>query len=221
MICADLFSNIPEGLRTTDSGLFALGIMDEHKVYHLPVIDNMGKYLGLISEDDILDMERPEDAIADDSCYVNDSAVLAGMHVYHAIQMMHERKISVLPVVDERNNYLGLITRDAAMAAIYKLLYLDHPAGLVILEVNKNEYSMLELAKIVESDNARILSCYVFSDPESARAEITLRINREDLSSIMAAFERFNYTVLASYAEDRAKNDTKDRFDLFMKYLNM
>jgi hypothetical protein len=78
-----------------------------------------------------------------------------------------------------------------------------------------------EIARIVESNDAKILSSYISSHIDSTKLEVTIKINRTDLSAIIQTFNRYNYTIKASFHQSEYVDDLKDRFDSFMSFLNI
>ncbi len=86
--------------------------------------------------------------------------------------------------------------------------------------VNKNN-SLAHMAQIVESDNAQILSSYVRTFPDSTRMEVTLKVNKVDISAIIATFARYEYDVKATFNHIDDNQGSKDRYDSLMNYLNL
>jgi hypothetical protein len=91
----------------------------------------------------------------------------------------------------------------------------------LVLELNIHDYSLSEIARIVESNDAKILSLYISSHIDSNKLELTVKINRTDLSPIIQTFNRYNYTIKASFHQSEYVDDLKDRFDSFMSFLNI
>jgi len=220
MLCEDLMNNEIGPLKLTDSGLYALGIMDEFKVRHLPVVDK-GKYVGLIAEDDILDLHIPENPLNSNKLNLQNPLVLPLQHAYSAVGLMDELAITLLPVVEQDNTYRGYIGLPELVHGLSDILTFHEPGGLLILEMPKRDYSLSEIAHIVEGNDAKIVSSYVHTHEESTRIEVTLKINLHDLSPIISAFERHQYIIKASYHQSSESDDIRDRFDNFMRYLNM
>jgi len=87
--------------------------------------------------------------------------------------------------------------------------------------LNLHDYSLSEISRIVESNDAKILSLYISSHTDSTKLEVTIKINRTDLSAIIQTFNRYNYTIKASFHQSEYVDDLKDRFDSFMSFLNI
>ena len=95
------------------------------------------------------------------------------------------------------------------------------PGGIIVLEVDNRNNSLAHIAQIVESDNAQILSSYVRGFPDSTKLEITIKLNRTDISSIMASFLRYDYHIKATFNDSRSDNGTTDRYNQLMNYLDI
>ena len=102
-----------------------------------------------------------------------------------------------------------------------KITNANEPGGILILGLNVRDYSMTQVAQIIEGDNAKILSSYTSSQEDSLKIELIIKINRTDLSSIVAAFDRYDYDVKATFHQSIHDDDMERRYDQFIKYLNM
>ena len=63
--------------------------------------------------------------------------------------------------------------------------------------MNNNDYSMTEIANIIESNDTKILSSYVISKKDSTEMELTIKLNKTDISSVIRDLERYEYNVKA------------------------
>jgi predicted transcriptional regulator len=220
MIAKQLITHLIPPLKTSDTGERAINWMQEFNVNHLPIVNNE-QFLGLISEDDILDMNDLFAPIGNHTLSLFRPFVKEYVHIYEVIKICCELNLTIIPVVDEKENYVGVITLQALVQYFGTLSAIRENGGIIVLEMNKNDYSLSEIARIVESNNALILSNYVSSRPDSTRILVTLKLNIPDLKHVVATFERFNYTVLASYQETEYFDQLKERYDSLMNYLNI
>ena len=125
-------------------------------------------------------------------------------------------------MVNDRNHYLGVITLPTLAGYFARITSVDNPGGVIVLEVNEKDYSLSEIARIVESNDAKVLSLYLHSIPDSTKLAITLKLNRIDLGPVLQTFTRYNYIVMASFSDqDLYSEGLKDRFDSLMNYLNI
>ena len=220
MIAKELISDKIPPIMTSESGLEALAIMDEYRESHLPIVNNE-EFLGMISEEDIFDLNHFEESVGNHQLSLKRPFVTDNQHVYDVIKLVAELKLSLVPVVDSNNKYLGIITRQALVDSFAEFSAVENPGGILVLDLNEKDYSLSEIAQIVESNDARILSIYIRSYKDSMRLEITLKINKMDISSIISTFNRYDYTIKASFSASEYDDYLRDRFDSLMAYLNI
>ncbi|MBX7093562.1 MAG: CBS domain-containing protein [Flavobacteriales bacterium] len=223
MLTQDLISeNIPP-IKLSDTGTKALKWMDEFKVAHLPVVDN-GQYFGLVADADIFDLNSPEKTIGEqlEDLELDDIHVTEGQHIYDAIKIMNENRLSIVPVLNKDKHYLGVISMSNLMEKIGSVSSITEPGSVLILEVNYQDYSLSQIAQIVEGNNARILSVFLNNNPENGTIDVTLKINKTDVSGILQTFQRYNYFIKSAFQVDSDYfDDLKTRYDALMNYLKM
>ena len=218
MRAIDLITEEIPPLIHSDTGEKAINWMDEFKVSHLPVLKN-GNFVGLVSESDILDrldVDKSLDSLFD---HLPRPFVYEKAHLYEVLAKMAEFKLSVLPVLDEQENYSGCTSIYEVMTFIANTGSIRESGGIIVLEVNSVDYSMAQIAQIVESNNARILSAYILSTHESTKLDVTLKINQMDLTPIVRTFERYDYVVKTSYQKGYGDDDMQTRYDSLMNFL--
>lgn len=219
MIAETLMSDSIIPLRTSDTGDEALAIMNEFYVRHLPIVNNE-QLLGLLSEDDILNNDV-EEAVGSYSLSLPHACVRQGDHLYEVIRLMAEYHLTVIPVIDEQHNYHGLITLENLLRSFAEAGSFREAGSIIVLEMTKPDYAMSEIARIVESEGAVILSSFITTTIDSTRIDVTIKINRQNILSILATFERYDYQIKASYNESEYIDTLKERFDSLMSYLRV
>jgi acetoin utilization protein AcuB len=221
MLAKDLISEIIPSLKTSDTGQTALNWMEIFRISHLPIINNQD-FLGLISDADIYDMNQPEEPIGNHKLTLFKPFVFAEQHLFEVIGLASKLKLTVIPVLDENNHYKGVITSSDLIRHIAGISSMDQPGGIIVLELLERDYSLSQIAQIIEGNNVKVLSMYITSPPESTRIEVTMKVNTNDLSSVIRTFERYNYEVKTWItSDDTMDRFYSDRFDMFMKYLNI
>lgn len=220
MIAKEIISDIIPPLKTSDSASKALKFMNEFHVGHLPIVNN-AQFLGLISEEDILDLSKPDEPIGNHALSLSKVTVNENQHIYEVIKIASGLKLTLVPVVDDHKTYVGCITLKCLVDSLAKINAIKDPGGVIMLEINSNDYSLAEIARLVESNDASILSAYLNSPVNSSKMSVTLKINKTDLKHIIATFERFEYNVTAYYQESDYNDYLKDRLDSFINYLNI
>ncbi len=219
MIAKTLVSNEIIPLRTSDSGNEALSIMNEFGVRHLPIVNDK-QLLGLISEDDILNFDV-EEAVGSYRLSTFRPYVKESDHLYEVIKVLSQQKLTLMPVINVDEEYVGLISQEDLIHYFARIGSFTESGSIVVLAVNRRDYSLVEIARIVESEGAVILSSFVTSNLDSMSIDVTLKINRPDLGSIIATFDRFEYTIKATFSEEQYNDRIKERYDMLMTYLNV
>jgi CBS domain-containing protein len=207
-------------LKTSDSGAYALNWMEENKISHLPIVNNV-EFLGLISDEDIFSLNNFEEALGNHKLSLPSLFVYEDQHLFEIIKIISEHKLTLVPVLDRKNRYLGSITTQTLTQSMSEIASVDMPGGVIVLELSNNDYSLSQIAQIVESNDSKILSLCVTSKTESTQIEVALKVNTMEIGAILQTFDRYNYYVKASYTENEDVDDLKDRFDSFMNYLNV
>lgn len=207
-------------LTHTDSGVKALNWMEEFKVSHLPVLKS-GNFVGVISETDILDQTDLDKSLDELFQHLPRPYAFAGDHFYQVLARIAEHKLSLIPVLDDKEQYLGCTSVHHLLTLIANTGSIKENGGIIVLEMAQTDYSMAQIAQIVESNDAKILSSYIMSSPDSTTIEVTLKINTVELDRIIRTFERYDYLIKASFQKSSYQEDLKFRYDALMNYLNL
>lgn len=220
MLAIELIADAIPPVHTSDSIQKASDRMVEFRIRHLPIV-NEDQFLGLLSENDFAgesDLQTPVGALA--LSLVN-PYVLEDQHIYDVIRLFYESKLTVVPVLDAAKNYSGLITINSLTQYFAALTSVEQPGGIIVLEIGNKNNSLAHMAQIVESDNAQILSSYVRTFPDSTRMEVTLKVNKQDISTIVATFLRYEYDIKATFNHTDDNDNSRDRYNSLMNYLNL
>jgi len=220
MLAIELITDAVPPVHTSDSIRRVVERMIEFRVRHLPIV-NEEQFLGLIAESDMVaesDFQTPIGTLA--LSLVN-PYVLEDQHIYDVIRLFNEQQLTVVPVLDAKKNYLGLISINAITKYFAGLASVEQPGGIIVLEINDKNNSLAHMSQIVESDNAQILSSYVRTFPDSTRMEVTLKVNKQDISAIIATFLRYEYDIKATFNHTGEHDNSRDRYDSLMNYLNL
>ncbi|HOU98111.1 MAG TPA: CBS domain-containing protein [Bacteroidales bacterium] len=221
MIAKDLISEIVPALKTSDTGTQALQWMEIARVSHLPIINDK-ELLGLISDNDIFDLNSPEEPIGNHPLSLTTPYVFSGQHIFEVAERVSRFKLTVIPVLNDKKEYLGVITLHDLVVGLAKVTNIEKTGAIIVLEMNIRDYSLVELSQIVESEEAKIISLYVSYFENSTQIEVTLKINQDDISRIIASLNRHNYTIKNTFMDNSDLNQFfQDRLDSFMRFLNI
>lgn len=220
MVARELLSYHIPSISCGDNGEKALSIMDENRVSHVAVVDS-DEYHGLISDNDIYDLEDSFAPLNKVKPNLIRPFVYSYSHLYEIIAIADEFNLTAVPVLDDEDQYVGVVGLQELTKAFAQLTNAKEPGGVLILGLNVRDYSMSQVAQIVESDNAKILSSYISTQADSLKMDLVLKINKSDLSSIIASFDRYDYDIKASFHESIHDEDLEKRYRQFMKYINI
>lgn len=195
----------------------ALDLMDQYRISHLPVVEH-GKLLGLISEDALMDLESLQGDSA--GLPLLRTQVMQDAHILDVLKVAGEHRLSIVPVVDAENNYLGSIRLEDLLEKTSEMQGANQRGGIVVLEMWDKDYSMQQISRIIEENNAKILSTTV-SPGEGGKIEVNIKINQPDMNAILSSFERFGYFIKASFQELAYTEDLRKRYDELMRILNI
>ena len=219
MQASQLISSSLVTLHPDDDGERALSLMDELRVNHLAVVRN-SFYLGILSEKEILSWNKTVEFIDEHLAELNAPSVVGSQHLFDILQTVELNNLSIIPVLDEEKHYLGAITNRKLLYTVAKSTGVQSIGGMIVLQMKENDYSMSEIARIIESNNTKILSSYITSTPEAQIIELTLKLNKVDITDIVQDLERFDYTITASYNRETHEDDFIDRYESLMRFLN-
>jgi acetoin utilization protein AcuB len=219
MLCIELISNEIAPLKLTDTGLRALSLMEEFKVNQLPVIDG-DKYVGLFSEDDIFNFNSPDETIAEYQIEYNTLKLFPHNHVFDALRLSVETNLSIIPIVDEEGNYIGCVSLKSLINNLSQIASVQDFGAILILEMQKRDYNLSQLAQIFESENIKILSLFIKSHPDSTTIDVIIKLNSAEINSSLRTLERYNYMVKHKFNTSDKEDNLRDRYDLLMSYLD-
>ena len=216
----DLITHEIPPLRPSDPIGRALEWMEEFKVAHLPVVDGR-RFLGIVKDTHLVDKDNLDLEVGELVAELDKTVAGATQHVFEVVALFGERHLSIVPVVDEKYLFLGTITEHDALEYLAKMTNITEPGSTVILELNTVDYSLFEIARLVEGNDMKILSMTteVLDDPQ--RMQVILKIDKEDISPVLQTFERYDYAVRSSHEGTDHHENNKDRFDELMRYLDI
>lgn len=220
MLAKDILSKLVIPLKPKDPASLALQWMEDIGVAHLPLVDKES-FLGLIRSEDLYntnDVDKPVDPY---EVPLIRSYVYAQQHVYDVLRLAATEQLTIVPVLNEHNHYIGSVTLVELIRGMACFTSVEQPGGILVLEVSAAQYSLSEISRIIEANNAKVLSAFITSPPDSSKLEVTIKVSVMDLSSIMQTLNRYDYIVKASFAEESQYDSLlSERYESLLKYLN-
>jgi len=221
VIAEDLINHMIPPLKGTDDAHKAIVWMEEFRCNHMPVVQE-GKLLGFLSEEIILETNDIEKSVKDFNlvgqlCYVH-----LETHFYDILKVAADNKIQMVAVVNDDNQYVGVITVQDTLTSFAQTAAVQMPGGVLVLSMNQIDYSLSEISRLIEENRAKILSSIVKEDPlDPGKIRLTLKIDQKDLSRVVATLERFGYRVIGRYQENKPVAGEKERIDMLLRYLDI
>lgn len=220
MLTAQLVNpNIPQ-LQPNDAVAKAKQLINDYKLTHLPVVDNK-KFLGLLSEEDIMDISEDRTTVS----MICDELFMAflpeDVHFLNALHYCNQYETNIVPVINRDATFNGVITTQNLLKAIGDFAGANEIGGLIILEVQPVHFSISEISRIVESNNATILHLNTTIDAATGLMTVTLHLNKREIDAVVSTFERFEYRVIHHFGADRTENKTDLHYRNLMNYLDL
>lgn len=219
MLVKDFITKEFPVLKSFDTGEYALALMDDFKLKHLPLL-NENMYRCLVSEKDLLAMPNPAATIGDP--VLLSPSVQENTHIHEAMALITRYQLSLLPVVNTEGEYLGAITRDKLIDILSELCSAEAAGSVFVLELMPQDYSLTDIARLIEANNAHVLNLLSYTDKDTGRLHLIIKIDLEDASPVIRSFERFNYTVLYYFMEKGMVDDLlQQRMEELVHYMNI
>lgn len=221
MLAAELIDPMLPALKPTDTVGQALEWMQEHRIGQL-VLTDLGEYRGLISEDLLLDVPDEDRPLRDVMQLHEQVFALEGQHLFELLRLITDNQLDVLAVVGEGNEFLGTISATELLRQFSQDLGTQEVGAIVVLTLDERDYSMAEISRLVESNNVKIISSYFSSSAigSPARSQLTLKLNRQEVVSVISTLERFGYQIDGVFASAPIENIDQERLDSLLRYLN-
>ncbi|MGN6492484.1 MAG: CBS domain-containing protein [Agriterribacter sp.] len=219
MFAGQLISRSIPFLHMDDSAGKALQEMNDFHVSHLPVVAE-DKYLGIVSEDILLDNDEQRSIESLQHQFMRPFVRHADSFLL-AVKVAKEMHLSVVPVISEEYELLGVISEEDLFKQLSLFVGIEEQGGIVVLEMEKNAFSAGELNRLIESNDAYITQLNSYLDPSTQLLSITLRINKSEISDIVATLQRHEYTIRYYYGEELYQNELQNNLVHLMNYLNI
>ncbi len=220
MLNIQLISSSLPVLSFSDTIYHAQQLMADYQLLHLPVT-YMDKYMGLISEEDALN--APDDSLLLEQLepQLLRLSVKANSHFLEAVQLCNSYGLSVIPVVEKEMEWAGAISAPDLLKYLGRMTGTDEPGGIIVLELAKANFSFSEICKLVETNDAQITQLNTFFDNQVQQLYVTIKLNRFEVSDVVATFQRYDYNVKYYFGEELYENELRINYDHLMNYLNM
>jgi len=217
----EFINNLIPPLKLTDKTGMALTWMEEIRTDVLPVTDE-GAFLGLIKEEMIFEANDPETLIGEIVPSNPECWIFSDKHIYDVLRVSSEQSSNIVAILDRNSTYLGVVTMEDSIAAFADSLSIQSQGSVLILSMNMTNYSLAEISRLIESENTKVLSSFITTDPlDETKIKVTLKLDQTELRHIKATLERFGYKVLDHYQEETGVSSEEDRIGNLLRFLDI
>ncbi|HNT83303.1 MAG TPA: CBS domain-containing protein [Bacteroidia bacterium] len=221
MITKDYIKDFIPPLKVTDTAVRALQWMQSFNLNHLPVVDGM-KFVGIIIESELMQCPDKSFTLAQLSLPYRKEFILDTQYIYDALEFVTLKGLDIVPVINKDGQYRGLLTLIDIIDCFAQTSSVKTPGGIIIMRIPIKNYSLQDVARIIESNGANILSTSLNqTDDDPLNYELTVKTDKLDLTRVLAGLYRFDYNVIASYQSSELSSDLQDRYKAFMTYMNV
>jgi CBS domain-containing protein len=219
MLAAQLINTSFPSVHLLDKASFALQLMEDYDVQHLCVVTDE-KFVGIVDKNTLLDThETAVIATMQDEFMV--ASVHADEHFLVGAKLLSLHELTMLPVVSTSADLLGVIAAKQMLAALTSHVGADRKGAVIVLEMEQRQYSFGEIARLVETNDAFVTQLSTTTDAQTGMLLVTLQINRIEVSTIVATFQRYDYSVKYYFGEENYQNELKENYNHLLSYLNM
>lgn len=219
MLANQLISNHYPAVEPEDPIFRVLQLMEDFDIHHIAVTDHK-KYLGLLSKDDLLDA-NDDTPVKDLMSRMLQKSVKPGEHFLSALKLASQHNLSLVPVVDNEQEWIGAIPYSELLKASAQFTGAEEPGAMIVLEMERKSYSFGEISRLVETNDAYINQMNTSFEAETGLLVVTIKINKMEISDIISTFQRYEYTIRYFIGEEHYENELRYNYDHLMSYLKV
>ncbi len=221
MLTTELINNNIPRLKLEDSNVKALQLINDYRVTHLPVVSPDGKFLGLISEEDLLDTEEDKGTLQFMQEFFMMAFVKENEHFLNAVNCSNKYDTSVVPVINDEKELTGSITVADLLKALGDFSGANEIGGIIVMEMERSQFAISEISRLVESNDAHILHLNTTVQADTGLLTVTLHLNKKEIAAIVSTFERYEYDVIYYFGDEKFENEIHSNYRHLMNYLDI
>ncbi len=219
MLNKELISSSIPVLSPTDNVEQALQLMADYHISELPVVAD-DKFIGLLEENELLNTDSNQPIHQLHTAFLK-LAVQENRFFFDAVKLATEYNLSIVPVIEQNLTWVGAINTYDLLKTFAHIAGIKDPGGLLVLELEKQNFSFSEISKLVETNDAQITQMNTYFNNDNSAFIVTLKINKLEISDVIATFQRYDYVVKYYFGEEQFENELKSNYDHLMNYLNI
>lgn len=220
MLTKDLINTCIPQLQPFDTVAKGLQLMNDFRVTHLPVVDE-DILLGLVCEDDLLDIQDEKTLLGTLNNIFIQATTKSTDFFLAAVKSCMEYDCRLVAVLNEKGEYIGAINSWDLFKALGDFVGVERKGGIIVLSIERMNYSISEISRIVEGCDATILHLNTESHPDTDIMTVTINVNKDEIDKIILTFERYEYNVIYNYGQEVHTSEIESNYKHLMNYLNI
>jgi acetoin utilization protein AcuB len=177
--------------------------------------------MGIISEDSLLESQSDNDTMNSLQAFFSHASVQGIAHILGTIHVVAEFQLTLIPVLSEESDYLGSISALDLLRHADKIIGAGDPGAVIVLEMDRVNCAFSEIIKLVETNDAQVTQLNTYFDQLTSSFYITIRINKMEVSDIIATFQRYEYKIKYYFGEEQYENELRSNYNHLMNYLSI
>ncbi len=219
MLTTDYLSNDIKALTLSNTIADAKNIFSTLIFTHIPIVEN-GVFYGLVAESDLLGYDNDEKLISEirytlQAFFANDDLTWLDL-----LEIFSINEANIIPVLNKNNNYIGYYELSDILHFLSKTPFLQELGNVLVVSKNKTDYSISEIAQIVESNDAKLYGV-ILSGYNNNKAVLTIKLYSNNINDVIHTFRRYDYDIIIGVNNDEYLESLKQRSEYLQKYLNI
>ena len=202
-----------------DTISFALQLMEDNDLLHIAVLES-NKFKGILSKETLLELDE-NIQIETLEKYFIPASINEDAYFLSAIKVITQLDVSFVAVVNEQSEIIGIIPITTLMNQVSTFLGNEEPGGIIVLEIEKRNFSFGEISRLIETNDAYITQLNTSTDAETGFLLVSIKINKSEISDIIATLQRYEYSVKYYFGIEQYANELRENYNEFMFYLNI
>lgn len=219
MLFLDFIINDIKPLQLSDTVAYAKELIASNTLSHIPIVTDK-KLIAMLSETDIQTIDDAYATMADLEYLYNSFTVSVTANWFEAIKTFGENDANIIPVLSKEQEYLGYYELMDFISLLNDMPLMEHFGKTIIISKALNDYSISEIAQIIESENGKILGLFISKLTED-KAYITIKLATEQLNAILNDFRRYEYHIISDNVDDKYIQDLKERSDYLTRFFEL
>lgn len=208
---------------TADQVDQALTHLQALQMESIPVVDqDTSHVVGIITTDELIDNKGKKKAVNDIIERGEPVLVYPEQHIFEVTGLLLRNKVRFLPVVDDSDQYIGIVWRKHLFGSLSDMLSLSEYGTVLTIAINKTNYVLSEIIRLIEQEETQIHGLTVETQKSDETIKrISVKLDQTDASRVIASLRRHGYVVHSESRDDMLEMEYEQRADEFLRFLEI